>query len=269
MGEMLSKHRIVFFYVFSFLISWPAWFIMSLVYDGNQPGLIVYVFSTVGGLGPLLSLLLLEKLTGGEISIKQVFSQIKFKPTQKIWFVLAIFAIPLIAIISNLGYHWMGKGNDFHLLASGPDSLGFFVIPVMAIHFVASLVTSPLFEEPGWRGFALVGLQKKFGLTLGSLIVGVLWWVWHQPMNLTFGLTPSIYSALSMIAFSFMIDSLFNLSGGNLFTAMLAHQSYGTMNVFLYQGQENWLQLGIRIVLVIVLRWLEVIQRRQNEGKGL
>ena len=134
----------------------------------------------------------------------------------------------------------------------------------MLIHFVASLITSPLFEEPGWRGFALPRLQRKLGRTLGSLAVGVLWWLWHQPMNLTFGLEPTIHSALSMIVLSFIIDSLFNLSGGNLLAAMLTHQSYGTVFTFIYEGEQNWFTLGLRILFLLVIRTIEY---RRTRGK--
>jgi membrane protease YdiL (CAAX protease family) len=127
----------------------------------------------------------------------------------------------------------------------------------MLLHFIPSLITSPLFEEPGWRGFALVNLQQRYGRQIGSLLVGCLWWLWHQPMNLTFGLTPSIYSFAAMVALSFMIDSLFNLSGRNVFAAMLAHQSYGTANTFLYRSGQNLAYLGLLVVFVIVLRLVE------------
>ena len=60
-----------------------------------------------------------------------------------------------------------------------------------------------------------------------------------------------------MVALSFMIDSLFNLSGQNLFIAMLAHQSYSTVFTFLVQGDQNWFELGLRVVFVVVLRLLE------------
>jgi membrane protease YdiL (CAAX protease family) len=68
------------------------------------------------------------------------------------------------------------------------------------------LLTSPLFEEPAWRGFALGSLQARLGREVGSLVVGLLWWLWHQPMNLTFGLEPTLYSAISMVALSLMGD---------------------------------------------------------------
>lgn len=258
MNAFVSKHRILFFYIFAFVIAWSAWFGMSRVYQGGDPSPIVYVFSTLGGLGPLLSLFILEKLTRNEITVKQVLSQIRFRKASVGWFLLAIFTLPVLTLLGNVIAFWMGQDERLRIIRPGPDGLGLAVIPVMAIHFLASLLTSPLFEEPGWRGFALVGLQNKFGRTLGSLMVGVLWWAWHQPMNLTFGLQPSVYSAISMIALSFIIDSFFNLSGKNLLTAMLAHQSSGTVIAFIDQGEQNPVTLGLLLLVLVILRLREM-----------
>ena len=257
MHQFVSKHRLVFFYVFAFLISWTFWFLMSQVYAGGQPGMLTYLFSSIGGLGPLLSLLVLQKLTNQEISVKDILTQIKIRRTKNPWIFPAIFGLPVITLLGNIGYTLIGQESQLRLVKSGPDELGGFVILVMALQFAAGLVTSPLFEEPGWRGFALSPLQQKYGKFLGSLVVGLLWWLWHQPMNLTFDLQPSIYSALSMVTISFTIDSLYNLSKQNLFTAMLAHQSYGTVFTFLYEGEQNWLVLGLKIAFLAVLRFIE------------
>lgn len=257
MSQRILKYRTVLFYSFAFTVSWLSWFLMSRVYLGGQINMIVYVFSTIGGLGPLISLAILERLSQKSITLKQVFSQIKIRGAKKAWFVLAILALPVITVLGDIVYFVMGREEGFRLIKSGPDTLGILVIPVMVVHFTASLITSPLFEEPGWRGFALADLQRKYGREVGSLVVGILWWAWHQPMNLTFGLQPTVYSFVSMVALSFMIDSLFNLSDKNLFTAMLAHQSSGTVIMFLYQGDENPIQLSLLTGFVILLRFRE------------
>jgi len=264
MRKFAANHQLVTFYGITFLISWTAWLIMSLVYDGTQTSIIVYAFSTIGGLGPLLSLAILQRITKEEISLKEILSRIRFKDWKNIWIVAAIVTIPLLSILGNL-FRFLTDGEvQLQIIKSGPDELGIFVILVIIIHFAASLITSPLFEEPGWRGFALPRLQNKFGRTLGSLVVAVLWWLWHQPMNLTFGLEPTLHSALSMIVLSLIIDSLFNLSGGNLLAAMLAHQSYGTVFTFIYEGEQNWITLGLRVLFLVVIRAIEYQHARKS-----
>jgi uncharacterized protein len=253
------KYKIVFFYLFAFLISWTFWLAMFFFYDGNAKTISADYFallipSTLGALGPLLSLGILERLTKKEIEVNQIIATAKIRHANKRWFIPAIFAFPIIVVLGNFLSFSFGWEGQLRLITTGPDILGIFVFPVMTIHFAASLITSPLFEEPGWRGFALRNLQSSYGREVGSLIVGTLWWLWHQPMNLTFGIQPTIYGFLSMVAFSFMIDSLFNLSGKNLFTAMLAHQSYGTIFIFIYIGRDNILTLAMLIGFVLLLR---------------
>ena len=37
-------------------------------------------------------------------------------------------------------------------------------------------------EEIGWRGFALPRLQKRHNALIATLIVGILWALWHLPL---------------------------------------------------------------------------------------
>ena len=255
------KYKIALFYLFSFIISWTLWYFMYLRYtEVGTMDMIVFALS-IGGAGPIVSLTILERISKKEIVVDEILNTIRLKDMQKSWFVITVFVYPLILIAGNLLNYTFGSETQFLLIQPEVAILGIIVFPVMIIHFCASLITSPFFEEPGWRGFALVNLQEKFGREGGSLVVGVLWWIWHQPMNLTFGRMPTIYSFLFMVAYSFMIDSLFNLSGRNLLIAMLAHQSVGTAFIFIYAGYENLFTLVLLTSFVIILR----IQEHRNE----
>jgi hypothetical protein len=143
MNQFVSKHRLVFFYVFAFIISWAAWILMSRVYTGGQPGMLTYLFSSVGGLGPLLSLLLLQTLTRQEINLKDILSKIKIRGVKNPWAVPAIAGIPVITLLGNIGYFILGKEDQLRIIQSGPDELGYAVVLVMAVQFTAGLVTSP------------------------------------------------------------------------------------------------------------------------------
>jgi membrane protease YdiL (CAAX protease family) len=47
-----------------------------------------------------------------------------------------------------------------------------------------SLMSGPWSEEFGWRGFALDPLLQRFGTLGGSVLLGLLWGLWHLPLYL-------------------------------------------------------------------------------------
>lgn len=245
------------FYGLTFAISWTAWGVMAVLHPGGEPGPLAYVFSTLGGLGPLLALAVLERRTGGAVSLRRVLAGIRLRGPGRAWWWPAALAWPAIVLLAEGLRAALGGSGGFQPLLDGPAALGWPVVFAIAAHFVASLITSPLFEEPGWRGFALRPLQHRFGGLLGSLVVGVAWWVWHQPMNLTFGLTPTLERAATMVLLSFSIDSLYRLSGDNVATAMLAHQSMGTVVAFLWLRPDDPVRMALLVAWVVVLRWVE------------
>jgi uncharacterized protein len=78
----------------------------------------------------------------------------------------------------------------------------------------------PLFEEPGWRGFALPRLQQLHGPLIGGLILGSLWALWHLPGFLVPQKLPPagtvmdfVTVSLALIALAYIIQWVFNNTG--------------------------------------------------------
>jgi uncharacterized protein len=95
----------------------------------------------------------------------------------------------------------------------------------------------PLGEEPGWRGFALPRMQRRFGPLWGTLLLGLLWSCWHLPDFLTtskgggqgtgwmtFIANFPIFS-LAVVSLAIVMTWIYNHTQGSLFTAILAHAS--------------------------------------------
>lgn len=62
---------------------------------------------------------------------------------------------------------------------------------------ITNITSGPMGEELGWRGYALDELQKTHTLFVSSILVGVLWGLWHFPLWLVSG-----YQGLDLIAYS-------------------------------------------------------------------
>ena len=79
----------------------------------------------------------------------------------------------------------------------------------------------------GWRGYALPRLQRGRSALSASLVLGVLWGVWHIPSFLT---RNSIHQDQSFLLFMFWISQmaivktwLYNNTGGSVLHTWLFH----------------------------------------------
>ena len=78
-------------------------------------------------------------------------------------------------------------------------------------------------EELGLRGFALPRLQAHYGPMRASLIIGVLWGLWHLPVLLGRDPVSVVAFLLLSIGLSFVFTWLYNGSGGSLIPGLLFH----------------------------------------------
>ena len=87
--------------------------------------------------------------------------------------------------------------------------------------FLVNPVGGALGEEPGWRGYALPGLQARWSPLVSALVLGVLVAGWHAPLVLT-GQLDAI-SLVSTAAITVMYSWLFNRTGGSALVTLVAH----------------------------------------------
>jgi hypothetical protein len=82
-------------------------------------------------------------------------------------------------------------------------------------------------EEIGWRGYALPRLAARMGLGRASLLLGVVWALWHIPLFYIVGTDTSAQPfpvfLLSVTAVSVAIAWLYVRTGGSLLLVMLMH----------------------------------------------
>ena len=55
-------------------------------------------------------------------------------------------------------------------------------ISILPLLFISFLFSGPFPEEFGWRGFALIPLLKRLGFTKASVLLGIIWALWHLPL---------------------------------------------------------------------------------------
>jgi membrane protease YdiL (CAAX protease family) len=80
-----------------------------------------------------------------------------------------------------------------------------------------------LFEEIGWRGFALPHLQRRYSALVSSVIIGLVWAFWHFPNFPTFTPTKLAVFVPMGVVLSVIYTWVYNSTGGSLFAVVVLH----------------------------------------------
>lgn len=196
----VAGHQIFSFFVFAYAISWSLWGISAL--GGGQ------VVFLLGGLGPLVSALLITRFSGRSLR-EWLRSLLVWRVSLGYYAIALLFPAAIYAVI-NLVLFALGHELDFsRLLGVAPSYLGSFLL-------VATVGGG--FEEPGWRGFALPRLQARRSPLVSTLFLGLAWGIWHIPLYGPVGFVVPLILA-------FFYTWLYNRTGSVLI-CLLLHASF-------------------------------------------
>ena len=102
------------------------------------------------------------------------------------------------------------------------------------VFFLFDLITNG--EEMGWRGYVLPRLQAKHNALISSLIVGMIWSVWHLPRFFGMGLSGErsfVWFTIAHLALAVLYTWLSNNTRGSLLLVTLFHASGNTFGMFM------------------------------------
>jgi membrane protease YdiL (CAAX protease family) len=207
------------YFVLAFAFTWALWVPAALEARGLISPLPVPA-TFLGAFGPMVAAIVVTALEGGRAGLRSLLSRIVRWRVAPVWYGVAILG-PLVITLGAIALHVVLGGQ--------PPSLGLMIgaLPTLVITVVYMMITVALGEEVGWRGYALPALQARYSALLSSLILGVLWALWHLPVffnpdtlysNLPFALWLAYAVPLAVI-----ITWLFNSAGGSVLMAIVFH----------------------------------------------
>jgi membrane protease YdiL (CAAX protease family) len=131
-------------------------------------------------------------------------------------------------------------------------------------------VLFPLFEEIGWRGYALPRLSARHGPVVASALLGVIWAVWHVPMFLAVSATPlSFPVGLVFFVAGSVVFAWFALrTGYSLFVAVMLHAGAHLNNSNAAPGGNDTPLVLHTIGFVVVAVALLVVDRARFRRQG-
>lgn len=169
------RHRttsdLVLFFGGTFGLSWLFW-AAALLSGGDIAQPLANVLFVVGAFGPTIvaALLWLAKR-------RRPRGPDPFRTTHR-WLLPALLLGALPAIVAA------SLDGPLDLAAAG-ETVTAMGGPLMVVAFV--MVTGPLSEEFGWRGYAQPRLRRSMSPVATSVLLGVAWGVWHVPLFLLTG----------------------------------------------------------------------------------
>src|SRR4028119_1447731 len=231
---LLARHPLVFYFLIAFAFSWLMFLPGVLTYYGvlNVSPSIIGLMGIAGLLGPSLSGFIMTGITEGRAGIRRLLHRIVLWRVGLLWYLFALIGIPMVMVLATMIVR-PGALESFQTLA--PLS----VLPYLSAFVFMVLVGGPLFEEPGWSGFALPRLQRLHSPLAGGLILGSLWALWHLPGFLipSQGLTdiPPRGTVMDFVVFALALNGLrlvmqwvFNNTRGSVLMAVLVHATWNT-----------------------------------------
>ena len=246
--DRVRAHPLVAYFVATYALSWTYWLVVLGVL-GHQ----TLWWFLPGAFAPAAAALFVTGQVEGRRGVRAFLRRVVLWRVGARWYVYALVVLPFLVGLSGF------------FLRDGSEQYRGSVVAVAATYLALVVFLAVLGggqEEPGWRGFALPRLQERFGPLVGTVVLGLLWGLWHLPL---FVLVPGYNSSgrepagviLTFVVFavaggvgqSLLLTWLFNNTRGSILLAMLAHGSMNAGRGFASSDQ----QATITVYLVLAL----------------
>lgn len=249
----LRRHSLVIGIALMFLYTWT----FDLSNSGVLPFQLPFaVYITVGWGFIFISLLMTGLTLGSEAAMKLLKRFLIWRVSWK-WYLVALLLLPAVQFASVLLTTLVtGVPADYS------NAMVYEVVPLSA-HWLILIVPWFLFEmltngeEMGWRGYVLPRLQARHNALVASLIVGVIWGVWHLPKFLGTGVSGErsfAWFVVAHVALAVLYTWLYNNTRGSLLLVTLFHASGNTAAMFLpiAFATPGGIEQNVMVVLYVV-----------------
>jgi len=240
------------------------------------PGMLGYLVVLLGTVTPSLVALTLTFRRHGQAGVRALVGRVLHWRVSARWYLFtAGYTIGIKLTVALLHRVTTGAWPRF-------ENLSWHMIPL------AIAISTPVQagEEIGWRGYALPGLAERFGLARASLLLGLIWALWHLPLFFvrwadTYGQSFPLF-ALQVVALSVAFAWLWAKTNQSLLLPMLLHAAVnnskdivpsavqGAANTFGFGGSPMaWLTLAaLWACAAFFLAWMARTEsRRAADGR--
>lgn len=250
----LKTDPIPAFFILTFLLAWIIWLPLGLLAPEQV------LLSLPGVWAPTVSALILIGLSEGWGGVKRFLRKVLHWRVGLGWYLVVLFSVAVIAYLAiGIGLLFGVPAPEITLPAGVPRDGLLVALPI--IFLLNIFVGGPLAEDIGWRGYILPKLREHMSALNASLVIGIVWAVWHLPFfgfpwREVVGGIPFLWFALLTTGWSVLFAWVY-INTESILMPVLFHAAInttlGTLGV-LGHGDKNLTQL----LLNIALTWLAV-----------
>ncbi len=214
---------------------------------------------------------ILTAIVSGKDGLRGLFRRLLIWRVGIGWWAFALFALSLM-FLGGMVLAALFSGSALNLSFAQPV---YMFIPLLIIR---TLTDSGLGEELGWRGFLLPRLQARYSALVASIIVGIVWGLWHWPLFLMEGLPPYyefgqmvgvIPGLLALVFFltvpwSILFTWMYNNTKGSLLLACVFHGSQAWFTILVDPANMMIPYLGYMAVMTVTAIVVVLISGAKN-----
>jgi len=226
--EHLQDNRITISYILFVILS--TWIFAFLIFLSPNVGLSLF---GVVMFFPAIVAIIFNRFIHRK-SVKSMFISLFTKPSLKSMIfsigypLIFVATCAIIAIITGLGYFNPGNSTLTYILISS------IILIMVNLIFVFG-------EEYGWRGYLLPKLTIATGKSKGTIILGVVWALYHFPLVYLLAKTTGIgnplliatIQAVGVFFIAFAFSYSYYISSGSLIPVLFLHSTWNVINVLI------------------------------------
>lgn len=252
----LKRHSLSIGILLMFLFTWP----IDLAYSGMLPFQVPFLVYLFLGWGFVAASVMMTGLTLGKGAVFTLLKRYLHWRVGWIWFLVAFLLEPFLMLLGVYASAWAtGVAPDYseimaYQIFGESATLWLFIVPFFFIDFIANG------EEIGWRGYVLPRLQSRHSALVSTIILGVIWGLWHLPKFL------SDWNAVSFawfmghtMAAAFIYTWVYNGTRGSLLLVTILHASSNTAGIFLPMASTVSNQNMGAYMAYVLLEWVAAV----------
>jgi membrane protease YdiL (CAAX protease family) len=213
----------------------------------------------LGGFGPSIAGIIMMYRNKDKQGRRDFWKRvIDFKRISTGWYLFIFLVFPILYIVlfslNSLLGNPLPPFERISQIAANPLLLIGIVI--------TGILTGPLSEELGWRGYALDRLQARWSPLVASLVLAPFWWAWHLPLFFVRGTTqykwgvgtPDFwYFMLAIVPLTILLTWVYNHNRRSILGAVLLHFMYNFSLGMVYPLSQNMNLLHVILMYAIAI----------------